>query len=277
MTFWEQFRYAFESFSVRNVAEIIIIAVAVYFCLALLKKNNALGLAKYFLAGVALSLILAWERVGLALIRPLLLSVPFVAIVTTVALCFGDFRRTALKFGSTKEDKGRYGDERGSDEDRRIAVKEISRAVLGMAKRDCGALVVLVRDAIQPHIAESGIRLDAQLSGQLLESLFNPKGSLHDGAVLIKGDKILAAGCFLNLTQDISVDKELGTRHRAGIGVTESNNVTAIIVSEETGVISVARAGELTRYIDSNMLLAILEEFYGLAERKPAKKRKVRI
>jgi len=276
MTFREQLRYAFDNFGIRNVAEIIIIVAVVYFCLALLKKNNALGLAKYFLAGIAVSLVLAWRRTGLTLVRPLLLAVPFALVVLTVALCFSDFRRTMFKFGSSKEDKSKYGDE-GSDEERRIAVKEISRAILNMAKRDCGALIVLVRDAIQPHIAESGIRLDAQLSGQLLESLFNPKGSLHDGAVLIKGGKILAAGCFLNLTQDISVDKELGTRHRAGIGVTESNNVTAIIISEETGVISVAKAGGLTRYIDSDMLTAMLEEFYGLAERKSVKKRKVRV
>ena len=98
----------------------------------------------------------------------------------------------------------------------------------------------------------------------MLESIFNTKAPLHDGAVLVRGNRIMAAGCFLPLTQSLEVDKELGTRHRAAIGVSETNNVLTIIVSEETGVISVAYRGELKRYFDSEMLTDTLQEFYGL-------------
>ncbi|MCL2371015.1 MAG: diadenylate cyclase [Firmicutes bacterium] len=275
--FWEQFRGAILNFGVGNAIEIILIAVLIYFCLVILKRNGVLRLAKLFFLIVLTALVLSWERFGLTLVRPVLIAVPFVAVLLIVVLFFNDFKRSILKLGSVKEDKVRFGVERGTDEDRKRAVREVVRAVLSMAKRDCGALIVLVSDTIQSHIIESGISLNAHLSGQLLESIFNPKGSLHDGAVVIKGDTILAAGCFLSLTQDITVDKELGTRHRAAIGVTETNNVISIVVSEETGVISVAKAGELKRYIDSDMLTAVMEEFYGLkADGKGRKRGKVR-
>jgi diadenylate cyclase len=94
--------------------------------------------------------------------------------------------------------------------------------------------------------------------------LFSTKAPLHDGAVYIRGNKILAAGCFLPLTQQENLDKELGTRHRAAIGITEQSDHIAIIVSEETGIISVARGGEIFRYFDSQMLTDILEQAYGL-------------
>jgi len=277
MEHWERLRDALTGFGVRDAVDIILIAAVVYYSLLILKKNNSLGLAKYFLIAVLLSLILASEPVGLPLARPLLLAVPIIVAVTIPALFFPEMKRSLLRLSSAKEDKVRFDGKSGTtDEELKRAATEIVRAVQNMAKRDCGALIVMVHDAIQPHIIESGTRLDAELSGLLLESIFNTHGPLHDGAVLIKGKKILAAGCFLTLTQDLSVDKELGTRHRAGIGVTEANNVTAIIVSEETGIISVAKAGELKRYYDSAMLTATLEEFYGLKAADATAKRRRR-
>ena len=106
------------------------------------------------------------------------------------------------------------------------------------------------------------MRIDAEITSALIESIFFPKTPLHDGAIIINNDKIQAAGCFLPLSQETDLPKDLGTRHRAGIGITEVLNVTAIIVSEETGIISYARAGKITRYADSEMLRKILKEFY---------------
>ena len=108
----------------------------------------------------------------------------------------------------------------------------------------------------------------------LIECLFNTKAPLHDGAVFIRGNRIVAAGCFLPLSQNTTVDKELGTRHRAALGVTENYKVLTIIVSEETGVISAAMDGELTRYYDAAMLTDMLEQVYGLKATAEGKKKK---
>ena len=124
--------------------------------------------------------------------------------------------------------------------------------------------IIVAPDNIPESILDSGTRLNATLSCSLIECLFNTKAPLHDGAVYIHGNKILAAGCFLPLTQQTDLDKELGTRHRAAIGLTEQYNHLAIIVSEETGIISVARNGKIMRYFDSQMLKDVLEQIYGL-------------
>ena len=104
--------------------------------------------------------------------------------------------------------------------------------------------------------------VDSDISSALIESIFFPKTPLHDGAMIINGTKILASGCFLPLSQETNIPKELGTRHRAGIGITETINVTALIVSEETGIISIAQSGKIKRYADSEMLRQTLKEYY---------------
>ena len=142
-------------------------------------------------------------------------------------------------------------------------------------KKNVGALIVVAPSNVPANIIRSGTELDSKLSTHLLECIFNTKAPLHDGATFVRGNTVIAAGCFLPLTQSLEVDKELGTRHRAAIGITETNNVMAIIVSEETGVISVAIDGILTRYYDSDMLRTKLEEVYGLKATKSEKKHSV--
>ena len=131
-----------------------------------------------------------------------------------------------------------------------------------MSKNDVGAIIVLSNTKMPDNILNSGVKLNASISASLIESVFFPKTPLHDGAMVIQGDKIQAAGCFLPLSQQRDLPKELGTRHRAGIGITETVNVTSIIVSEETGIVSFAQKGKITRYADSEMLRTILKEYY---------------
>jgi diadenylate cyclase len=133
-----------------------------------------------------------------------------------------------------------------------------------MSKKNTGALLVIVPDWISEQIIESGTIINAKVAGYLIESIFITKGPLHDGAVIIKGDRLISAGCFLPLTQDQNISKEFGTRHRAAIGVTENSNAISIICSEETGVISVARNGTLKSYYDGIMLQDTLEQAFGL-------------
>ena len=163
-----------------------------------------------------------------------------------------------------------------SDEQLHAAINDIVRAAQNMSKKNVGALIVISTQNMPEHIIDSGTKLDAVLSCALLESIFNTKAPLHDGAVFVRGNRIVAAGCFLPLSQSNSIDKELGTRHRAGIGVSENYNVLTIIVSEETGVISIAQGGELTRYFDSQMLTDKLEQTYGLQATPESTRRRKR-
>ena len=142
-----------------------------------------------------------------------------------------------------------------------IYIASIVRAVQSLSKSNTGALIVLSNGNIPKDIIDSGIMLNSNISNQLIEGIFINKAPLHDGAMIIYGDKIQAAGCFLPLSQK-EFPKDYGTRHRAGIGVTEVADVSSIIVSEETGIVSVVKRGEITRYIDSESLKRFLREYY---------------
>ena len=140
-------------------------------------------------------------------------------------------------------------------------VSGIVKAVQALSKSNTGALIVLSNGNLPKTILESGVTLNANISNQLIEGIFIPKAPLHDGAMIIYGDTIQAAGCFLPLTQK-DFPKDYGTRHRAGIGVTEVADVSTIIVSEETGIVSVVKRGDITRYADSELLKKFLREYY---------------
>ncbi len=140
-------------------------------------------------------------------------------------------------------------------------VSGIVKAVQNLSKNDMGALIVLSNGNLPKEILESGVPLDSNISSQLIEGIFVPKAPLHDGAIVIYGDRIQAAGCFLPLSQK-EYPKEYGTRHRAGIGVTEAADVMTVIVSEETGIVSVVKRGVITRYVDSDGLRKFLREYY---------------
>jgi diadenylate cyclase len=142
-------------------------------------------------------------------------------------------------------------------------IEGIIRACQNMSKNDIGALIVLSNGNLPKQIVESGTTINADISQQMIEGIFFPKAPLHDGALIIQEHKLLAAGCFLPLTQNNEkYSKDLGTRHRAGIGITEVTNVVSIIVSEETGIISIVKQGKITRYADYNMLRKELESYY---------------
>ena len=141
-------------------------------------------------------------------------------------------------------------------------IADIIRALQNMSKNNVGALIVLSKGNLPKQGLQSGVRTDADISTQLLEGIFFPKAPLHDGAMILKGHKIQAAGCFLPLTQKTNYPKDFGTRHRAGIGITEVANVVSLVVSEETGIISIIKQGNVQRYADYDMLLSALRDYY---------------
>ena len=165
-----------------------------------------------------------------------------------------------------------FNDGMNSDDELRETTAEILSACQDMAKQDVGAIIIIdSNNSINDTVLGSGTMLNAELSAALLESIFNTKAPLHDGAVIVRGNKVVAAGCFLPLTQR-NINKEMGTRHRAAIGITEDTDVLSIVVSEETGIISVVKRGELRRYMTMDKLKDEIEEAFGISPGAIAKR-----
>ena len=141
-------------------------------------------------------------------------------------------------------------------------ITNVIKALQNMSKNNVGALIVLSKGSLPKQVLQSGVVIEAEISTQMIEGIFFPKAPLHDGAMVIHGHKIQAAGCFLPLTQKTSYPKEYGTRHRAAIGITEVANVISLVVSEETGIISVIKQGNVTRYADFDKLMDTLKDYY---------------
>ena len=148
----------------------------------------------------------------------------------------------------------------GADEvDSHRLIQDLKRSILHLSKRRVGALIVFERRSGLGDIASTGIPLNAEISGALIENIFEPNTPLHDGAVVVRGTTVVAASCLLPLSDDTKVSRELGTRHRAAIGVSAASDCVVIVVSEETGAISIAREGKLIRYLDEKALTNALE------------------
>jgi len=154
------------------------------------------------------------------------------------------------------------------------SLEEIVRASIALANRKIGALIVIERDVSLKDYVEIGTPLDAKVSKELLLSLFHPTSPIHDGAVVIRGNRVVAAGCFLPITLGADLSKTLGTRHRAGIGVTEETDAVAIIVSEETGTISVSIQGKLDTHIDMGTLRDMLTDLFTESKKEKEFKEK---
>jgi len=150
-------------------------------------------------------------------------------------------------------------------------IPEIVRAASRMADKGVGAIIVLEKDMGLKNYIETGTKVDARVSAELIETIFTDKSPLHDGAVIIQADRMAAAGCILPLTQDQRLSAALGTRHRSAIGLTEESDAIVIVVSEETCAISYAQGGKLKRKIDTNTLRTDLLKNFGIvSEDKPA-------
>ncbi|MDD3947074.1 MAG: DNA integrity scanning protein DisA nucleotide-binding domain protein [Clostridia bacterium] len=202
---------------------------------------------------------------GVPLAKDMALLVSIFMIVAMVIVYQTDFK--VLFFDLAKgPDRSGVPDDTLSDEEMRLSVDEIIKACQTMSKARTGALIVLAPTSVPAHILETGINLGALVSSPVLESIFNNRSPIHDGAVIIKGNRILAAGCFLPLSETQSVSKTLGTRHRAGIGITEESDMLTIIISEETGIISVAQRGELHRYVTPDRLRDILHKTLRISQ-----------
>jgi diadenylate cyclase len=235
-----------ELLSWRDLVDVLAVAVVVYYLLQLIRGTRA---AQIMLGIVLVGLLYYLARfVGLTTLQSilgnLLIFLPFAMIV----LFQQEIRRALAGFGRSSLWGLAAHQKAGS------TFQEFAVATTALANRRIGALIVIERlDALRSYI-ENGIALDAVLSYDLLINVFSPEAPLHDGAVIVQGDRIAAAACFLPLTLNPELSKDFGTRHRAALGITEETDAVAIVVSEETGVISLAFNGRLARELDSKSL-----------------------
>ncbi len=199
--------------------------------------------AAHILAGVIAVVVIYEIAVGLGLetLRSMLSSLAPYTAIAIIVLFQQEIRRALGRLGRRRLLGGYHAPE---------STDEILLAVASLSRDKIGGLIVLERDAGLRTFVESGVRLDAHVSRDLLLSIFMPGTALHDGAVIIQKDRVAAAACFLPLSVRPEVSSRLGTRHRAGLGITEESDALAVIVSEETGAISVASAGEIERERD---------------------------
>jgi diadenylate cyclase len=191
------------------------------------------------------------------------LVLPALFFVLVIILYSVEIKRIILAKSSGKSVELKHSAKVYDEEKIQNCISEIIKATINMSKNDVGAILILSSGNISSQIIDSGVKLDSDISSELIESVFFPKTPLHDGAMIINDMKIVAAGCFLPLSQNIdNIPKDLGTRHRAGIGITETMDVVSIIVSEENGIISIAKEGKITRYADAEALRKTLTNYY---------------
>lgn len=241
--------------TMRDFIDIAVVFIIVYVVLKLLRGTRAVPTV----VGMVILALLYWLAVAqdLATLEFVLQSAVFVYPFLVIVLFQSEIRQALIYFGNRlrfpilRRQRGQFG---GTIYD------EIVLAATTLSSEKTGALIVIERSIGLRNFIDAGVQLDARVSYDLLVTLFNPSTPLHDGAVIIQNERIAAASVFLPLTKNPSISRELGTRHRAAIGITEGSDAISVVVSEETGLISYIENGEMRRNLDTNQLRKILLE-----------------
>lgn len=240
----------------RNLLDIFIVAYIFYRLLGLIQGTRAVQLLKGLMILLVFSVLVSYLQ--LDVVNWLLEKLWIIFAITLPIVFQPELRRILEQLGKGSFFKTSNG---GVDpESYQAIIKELTDAVGILARNRVGALIIISRETGIEEYLESGIKLDSLVSAGLLINTFVPNTPLHDGAVVIKEGRIYKAACFLPLSNSSELPKELGTRHRAGLGITEVSDVLAIIVSEETGSVSLGRAGRLLRFLDAQSLKEVLEK-----------------
>ena len=247
-----------------NSIDIAIVAVVIYQLLKLTKRTRANQVIK----GLLLVLVALWlaSLLKLQAITWLLGYIVNAGAVVLVILFQPELRSALEHMGrgaNISTIRHRY-----ESYDGKQITDEIIQALINLSKRKVGALIVIEQKTGLRDVADTGTPLDSAITSALLENIFEPNTPLHDGAVLISAGRLAAAGCYLTLTEESGLSRELGTRHRAAIGVTEGRDCISLIVSEETGTISYAQNGRLTRYLDEKRLGELLTPIFAPAPKE---------
>ena len=243
---------------ITDLIDIIIVAVIIYELLLLTRHTRGSALLK----GLFLLLVIALmsSLLGLVSLNWLLTAILQNGAIVLVVLFQPELRKALERMGRTRV--FRKNAKKGINEEKDTIISEIIQTIMDLSKRRVGALIVFEQQTGQQDVIETGTRLNAEISAPLLENIFDPNTPLHDGAVVIREAEIMAAACILPLAEASGVSRELGTRHRAAVGISENTDAIVLVVSEETGIVSLARDGALTRPLTVKALEEILNEIY---------------
>ncbi|MBO4267007.1 MAG: diadenylate cyclase CdaA [Lachnospiraceae bacterium] len=247
-----------------DLVEILIISVLLYRVLAWIKESKAWSLLKGIV--IILVFVMVAAMFSMTTILWIAKNVFGVAVTAMVVVFQPELRKALEQLGRRKvvlssifQFDNRMIGERFSDE----TINEIVRGSFEMGRSKTGALIVIGQNDSLTDYENTGIRLDAEISSQLLINIFEHNTPLHDGAVIVQGNRIVSATCYLPLSENMALSKELGTRHRAGVGISEVTDSMTVIVSEETGRVSVAYEGNLSRNVDMDELREMLGMIQG--------------
>ncbi|MHB0868524.1 MAG: diadenylate cyclase CdaA [Chloroflexota bacterium] len=242
---------------VRAAIDILIVAIIVYWILVLIQGTTAVALVRGMVTLILLAAILGSVLDLVVLNWVLRNSIP--AMLVSIPILFQpELRRALERLGRTSRFLAR-----GAPNNELVrAMEQIAVACRRMSDRKWGALIVLERETGLGEYVDTGVEIDGLVSVDFLMSIFFPNSPFHDGATIIRGDRVVAAACLLPLTEMLHSDQHLGTRHRAGVGITERTDSISIIVSEETGMISLANNGRIVRNLDEAKLKKVLPALY---------------
>ena len=243
---------------ITDVIDVAIVAFVIYKILGFIRETRALQLVKGLLVLVLITFLS--DQFDLYTLNWILRNTISLGVIALVIVFQPELRRALEYVGRSKFITPTFAQ---MDKER---VKEITASIIKavdyFSTNKVGALIIMEKETTLTDIAETGTKIDAEISTELLGNIFYEGAPLHDGAVLVRGDRIIAAGCVLPLTQSRTLSKDLGTRHRAGIGITENSDAISIIVSEETGIISIAVDGKLSRFLDIKTVEKTLLNIY---------------
>ena len=251
--------------------DIGIMAVLIYQLFLITRRTRSMQVFKGLMILIFASYLSG--ILGLTSINYLLQGVLSNGIIVILILFQPEVKRTLEYLGRTAN-LNRSGEQNESEK----TIDAITQCLQRLSRRRVGALVVFEQKTGLQEFVDTGIRLDAEISAGLLENIFEPNTPLHDGAVIIRGDRIEAAACILHVSDNNAISHDLGTRHRAALGVSENSDAMVLIVSEETGIISMAQNGKLTRHLDADAVRKVLgriynqthSRFWHLTHRQPA-------
>lgn len=239
-----------------DIIDIAIIAFMLYQIVLLTRRTRAVQVLKGIAIVVAASYLS--EILGFKALHWLASTLLNNGAIALLILFQPELRRALEQIGRGTKLESHKND--GAENAR--VVEEMTQCLLRLSKRKVGALIVIEGKTGLQDVMDTGTLVDASISGALLENIFEPNTPLHDGAVILRGTRVATAGCVLTLSDNNTLSSTLGTRHRAGLGVSETTDATVLIVSEETGIISMARGGKLTRHLDGDSLRRILGDIY---------------
>ncbi len=265
---------SFPKINITDIIEIIILAYIIYHVVKWVKNTRAWALVKGLIVVMAFWLVAV--IFDLNVIMWIISNTINVGIIAIIIVFQPEFRKALEQLGQKNIvrsiitfDDSRDRNERFSDH----SLNEIIRATFELARSKTGALIVLEEETTLKEYERTGIYLDSIISSELLINIFEHNTPLHDGAVLLRGNRIVAATCYLPLSDNMQLSKDLGTRHRAGIGISEVSDSLTIIVSEETGKVSIAKDGKLIRNVDGDYLRSKLAD----AQKKTAEVKKIKL